>query len=121
MVRARAVSAGPGFLILGVGFIGYSHLQKVFHPKKKPGPHCSEIGRYCDLRIRDAVNFGGGLASLHQYGLIHVHETGETSAQVTMVVWCVCGSYLHDAIGVDINTRLEKGFVRAFILARLAG
>ena len=65
------------------------------------------------------MNFGSGLASLRQYGLIHVHETGETSAQVAMVVWRVARSKLHNAIGVDINTRLERKFVRAFNLVRL--
>ena len=67
------------------------------------------------------MDFGGGLASLRQYGLIHVHETGETSAQVAMVVWCVYGSKLHDAIGADINARLERRFVRTFNLVRLSG
>ena len=56
------------------------------------------------------MNFGGGLASLRQYGLIRVHETGETSAQVAMVVWRVARSKLHDAIFENINTRLERRF-----------
>ena len=38
-----------------------------------------------------------------------------------MIFWCVYGSSLHNAIGVDINTSLERRLVRAFNLARLAG